>query len=67
MGRIKTMLVKRTTVKLFREYGEHFTSDFAKNKHIVAKLITTQSKKILNTITGYATRMASGKRSYKTL
>lgn len=65
MGRIKTMPIKRATHKIFREYGTHFTKDFAANKKLVAKVVNTQSKKILNTITGYVTRLASMKDKLK--
>ncbi len=57
MGRIKTMLVKRTTKKLFQEHKGEFTTDFAQNKKIVSSFITTPSKKIVNTVTGYVTRL----------
>ena len=67
MGRIKTTLAKRTTNKFFREFGEHFTKDFAKNKAIVKKLATFESKKLVNSIAGYVTRLASAKKTYKTI
>ena len=65
MGRIKTMPIKRATHKIFREYGQHFTKDFTANKQLVAKVVNTGSKKILNTITGYVTRLASMKDKLK--
>ena len=61
MGRIKTMPIKRATHKIFKEYGNNFTEDFSANKKIVARVINTKSKKIINTITGYVTRLVSMK------
>ena len=57
MGRIKTQLVKRTTVKLYREHKDEFKSDFAANKEVVSKLLATDSKKMINVIAGYITRL----------
>jgi len=52
------MLVKRTSNELFKDNRELFKKDFNENKKIVSSLIKTQSRKILNTITGYVTRLA---------
>ena len=57
MGRIKTMLVKRTTNQLLKEYPEVFTKDFTQNKELVSKHLDVKSKKIRNTIAGYVTRL----------
>lgn len=67
MGRIKTTLAKRATHRLFREHAALFTRDFSKNKLLVVQMIETKSKKLVNVITGYVTRLASAKKSYKTL
>ncbi len=58
MGRIKTVLIKRITKKIFREYAERFTNDYEKNKQVVAALLPETSKKIRNMVAGYATRLA---------
>ena len=57
MGRIKTLLIKRVTKKLFARYGSEFTEDFQKNKEIVGKHAIISSTKITNAIAGYATRL----------
>lgn len=61
MGRIKTQLVKRMTRKLIEDYPEEVTTDFNKNKEVVSQHLPEQSKKIRNTIAGYATRLAKSK------
>lgn len=57
MGRIKTTLLKRTALKLFREHGNTFKTDFTFNKKRVDELIETQSKKLRNIIAGYITKL----------
>lgn len=57
MGRIKTILVKRTSKKLFERFGEQFSQDFYKNKEIVRKNTNITSPKIINTISGYLSRL----------
>lgn len=57
MGRIKTVLVKRTALKLFRQHKAKFKKDFSKNKKIVEELAEIPSKKLRNVIAGYLTRL----------
>lgn len=57
MGRIKTKLVKRATLELFRDYKDRFKDSFEENKKIVSELVNIPSKKIRNTIAGYITRI----------
>ncbi|HLD19339.1 MAG TPA: 30S ribosomal protein S17e [Candidatus Nanoarchaeia archaeon] len=57
MGRIKTQLVKRITKEFIAKYGQSLTADFEKNKIVVDAHIKTSSRKIRNTIAGYATRI----------
>jgi ribosomal protein S17E len=54
MGRIKSKLVKRTTVALLKEENR-FNSDFEKNKKLLTG--TMESKKIRNQIAGYIARL----------
>jgi len=61
MGRIKTVLIKRLTYALLREYGDKFTNNYEKNKKVVGELLPTASKKIRNVIAGYATRLVKSK------
>ena len=57
MGRIKTILIKRVTKKLMESNGSDFSKDFYKNKEMVNSLVKTRSKKMINVIAGYATRL----------
>lgn len=57
MGRIKTILIKRTALKLFKDNKSKFKKDFSKNKKIVEELAEIPSKKLRNVIAGYVTRL----------
>jgi small subunit ribosomal protein S17e len=57
MGRIKTQLIKRTTLELYGLYQDKFTGTFDENKKIVAGLVDCPSKKLKNLIAGYVTRL----------
>lgn len=57
MGRIKTLLIKRITVKLIKAYGQEFTSEFGKNKEVVNRHTDVSSTKLRNSIAGYAARL----------
>jgi small subunit ribosomal protein S17e len=57
MGRIKTQLVKRIAIKLFKENPETFKKDFSENKKLLEGVIEVNSKKLRNIIAGYLTRL----------
>ncbi|MDP3916983.1 MAG: 30S ribosomal protein S17e [Nanoarchaeota archaeon] len=57
MGRIKTQLIKRSTVKLLEAQRERFTDNFEENKKTAQEMLTDSSKKLRNIIAGYATRL----------
>jgi len=57
MGRIKTTLLRRTGLKLFKEHEKMFNKDFAFNKKKVDELLSVRSKKLRNIIAGYVTRL----------
>jgi small subunit ribosomal protein S17e len=57
MGRIKTTLIKRTTLKLFKDHSDEFKTSFDENKKVVEKFADTKSKKLRNIIAGYVTRL----------
>jgi ribosomal protein S17E len=57
MGRIKTQLIKRTTMKLLNTHRKSFTKDFEDNKKVVQELLNFPGKKIRNIIAGYAARI----------
>ncbi|MEK6950749.1 MAG: 30S ribosomal protein S17e [Nanoarchaeota archaeon] len=57
MGRIKTTLLKRKTIDLYRKHGDKFSADFSSNKATTANYVTFSSKKQRNIIAGYMTRL----------
>lgn len=57
MGRIKTKLIKALTNEVYDKYKEEFTTDFEENKQVLNSVQDDASKKLRNTIAGYATRM----------
>jgi small subunit ribosomal protein S17e len=63
MGRIKTKRIKRMTVKLLKNHPEAFKEDFTENKAMVAQYAAVSSKKLKNTIAGYATRLVRAKKT----
>lgn len=56
MGRIKSMLVKRTARKLIEKTPESFTESFEDNKKALGSH-TMSSKRIRNMVAGYTTRI----------
>jgi small subunit ribosomal protein S17e len=62
MGRIKTMLIKRTTEDLMAKHGDEFTTNFDDNKRILGSKAKVSSKKMRNVIAGYATRLKKSNR-----
>ena len=57
MGRIKTMLIKRTTTELMDKHASEFTTNFDENKKILGTKMRIPSKKMRNVVAGYATRL----------
>ena len=57
MGRIKTQLIKRITLKLYNEHPDEFQTRFEENKGNVDRFIDSPSKKLRNLIAGYITRL----------
>ena len=57
MGRIKTMLIKRTTKEIMAKYNDDFIVDFEQNKRVLDAKMKISSKKMRNVIAGYATRL----------
>ncbi len=54
MGRIKSMLIKRTSKNLLKEENV-FSQDFEKNKKVLGN--TMPSKRLKNKIAGYISRL----------
>ncbi|MDP2924888.1 MAG: 30S ribosomal protein S17e [Nanoarchaeota archaeon] len=63
MGRIKSKLVKRTSLSLLKEENS-FTDKFEPNKELLKGL--TDSKKVRNQIAGYITRKKKSEQNHKT-
>jgi len=57
MGRIKTMLIKRTTNQLVKQYAGECKKTFNENKEVASRYVSTKSKKMRNVIAGYVTRL----------
>ncbi len=55
MGRIKTVLVKRTAKELLAKQPDLFSDSFETNKKLLTGVIP--SKKIRNQVAGYITRL----------
>ncbi len=62
MGRIKTQWVKRLTQKLIEKHEQELGEDFKANKEVAKRSMDTSSKKIINTVAGYATRLVKMKK-----
>lgn len=62
MGRIKTMLVKRTSRQLVEKSPESFAKTFGPNKKVLGS--TMPSKRMRNMVAGYITRL---KKNQKTI
>ena len=57
MGRVKTVLIKRLSLKLLERYRDKFTEDFDENKAVVGHFTDVSSVKMRNSIAGYVTRL----------
>lgn len=57
MGRIKTDMVKRNTIKLVKANPKKFSKSFEKNKESLKDLAEIRSKKLRNIIAGYSVRL----------
>lgn len=55
MGRVKSLLIKKTAKKLIEEKSSFFSDSFEKNKRVLDKLIP--NKKMKNSIAGYIARL----------
>jgi small subunit ribosomal protein S17e len=64
MGRIKTLLIKRTAKKLLEKFPNKFEDNFEENKKILAKIQNLEmDKKIRNSVAGYITRLVRKQRT----
>lgn len=65
MGRIKTILIKRTSKQLVEEHMEEFSEDYNKNKEVLKKYADIKSPKMRNVIAGYVARLVKQAKSGK--
>ena len=61
MGRIKTKLIKRISLSIFKRHREELKDNFEENKQLVDGFADIPSKKIRNIIAGYVTRLVKQK------
>tara|TARA_B100001971_G_C17651841_1_gene268422 strand:+ start:306 stop:497 length:192 start_codon:yes stop_codon:yes gene_type:complete len=61
MGRIKTKLIKRTALTLFKKHKDEIKPTFEENKQVVTDLLKSPNKKMRNIIAGYLARLAKTK------
>jgi len=57
VGKVRTEMVKRTTLELIDKYSKSFNTDFDHNKKFLTELNIGVSKKMRNKVAGYATRV----------
>lgn len=57
LGKVRTGVVKKTAKELLQRYPDKFTTDFEENKQLVAQLVNTQTKWLLNRVAGYVTHL----------
>ncbi len=66
MGRIKTLLVKRTARKLIEKFPTKFKDNFEENKRILDSIPDLEmEKKIRNSVAGYITRLIKKQKQEK--
>jgi small subunit ribosomal protein S17e len=63
MGRVKSTAIKNLARDILEEHGDKFTTDFDKNKKVLASVKKIESIKVRNVVAGYITKVI--KRSKK--
>lgn len=61
MGRIKTKLIKRVSLRLIKDHEADLKKEFNENKKLLSKFVDIPSKKVRNVIAGYVTRLLKDK------
>ncbi|WP_149528927.1 30S ribosomal protein S17e [Sulfuracidifex tepidarius] len=59
MGTVYTKDIKHMAELIYEKYTEDVTSDYQKNKELVKKVVTVESKVVRNRLAGYLTRYYS--------
>ncbi len=61
MGRIKPKFVKINARRLVEKHEDKFKDDFEHNKNVIKEMNLIRSKKIINQLAGYITRLIKRK------
>ena len=67
MGRIRQAFIKRAALEFYEKSKERFTTDFEKNKEVLAEIANIDSKIIKNRIAGYITNLVRLKQEKRAL
>jgi len=62
MGRVYTTKIKRISKEAFEKSPDAFSGDYEMNKKVLRDILDVKSKKMLNQIAGYITRMKNSRR-----
>ena len=62
MGNVKPAYIKRLALELLEKFPDEFSKDFEKNKVLVTKLSTINTKNIRNRVAGYITRIVEDRK-----
>ncbi len=62
MGRIKQRIIKNNAKRFIEEYPGRFGKDFEKNKEALKEIGLIPSKRVLNKIAGYITRLEKNRK-----
>lgn len=57
LGRIRPGYIKRVAKEILERYGDRLSDDFDRNRAVVREVVDTSSKRVLNRIAGYLTRL----------
>ncbi len=60
MGKVRSTLIKRTAREMVEKFPERFKRDFSHNKKVLEQLLVFPSKRMLNMVAGYVTRVVRG-------
>ena len=61
MGRVYTTKIKRISKEVIERSPDAFSNDYEKNKSVLKGMLDVRSKKMLNQIAGYITRMKNSR------
>ncbi|MBO3802503.1 MAG: 30S ribosomal protein S17e [Candidatus Brockarchaeota archaeon] len=66
MGRVYTIKIKRISKQVLADFPDAFSDDYEKNKELLKGILEVRSKKMLNQIAGYITKLKSSKSEIET-